>query len=147
MIKVINVKKRNNSTEKFNIDKINKIIAWAIDGYSGVSLTDIEINAKINIMDGVSTKEIHNLLIESAANLISIEKPNYQYVAGRLLNYQLRKDVWKGKHAPRLSEFLNQSIKNKIYDPIILENYSEDEINKIGEFIDQNREAVFVEAG
>ena len=87
MNKNTNVKKRNGSTEKFNIEKINKVIAWAVDGYSNVSLTDIEINAKINIHDGISTKEIHSLLIESAANLISIDKPNYQYAAGRLLNY------------------------------------------------------------
>ena len=113
MSKYINVKKRSGSTEKFDIEKINRVINWAIDGYSGVSLTDIEINAKINIHDGVSSKEIHNLLIESAANLISIEKPNYQFVAARLLSYQLRKDVWKGKHSPRLSEFLKESIKNK----------------------------------
>ena len=86
MIKTINVKKRNNATEKFNIEKINKVINWAIEGYSGVSLTDIEINAKININDGVSTKEIHNLLIESAANLISIEKPNISnYILMRYL--------------------------------------------------------------
>ena len=147
MNKNTNVKKRNGSTEKFNIEKINKVINWAIDGYSGVSLTDIEINAKINIHDGINTKEIHNLLIESAANLISIEKPNYQYVAARLLNYQLRKDVWKGKHAPRLSEFLNQNIKNKVYDPSILNDYSEDEINKIGEFIDHDRDFIFTYAG
>jgi ribonucleoside-diphosphate reductase alpha chain len=98
----IKVKKRNGSTENFNIEKIHRVINWAIKDLSNVSLTDVEINAKININDGVTTKEIHKLLIESAANLISIEKPNYQYVAGRLLNYQLRKDVWKGKHAPRL---------------------------------------------
>jgi len=143
----IKIKKRNGLSEKFNIEKINKVINWAIEGYSGVSLTDVEINAKISIHEGITTKEIHNLLIESAANLISIEKPNYQFVAGRLLNYQLRKDVWKGKHAPRLSEFLNQGIKNKIYDPSILHNYSEDEINKIGEFIDHERDYNFTYAG
>jgi len=143
----MNVKKRNNTTEKFDIEKINKVINWAIDGYSGVSLTDIEINAKININDGVHTKEIHSLLIESAANLISVEKPNYQYVAGRLLNYQLRKDVWKGKHAPRLIEFVKEGVKNKIYDPVIFDKYSEDEINKIGEFIDHDRDYIFTYAG
>jgi len=143
----IKIKKRNGSSEKFNIEKINKVIEWAVNDLSDVSLTDVEINAKINIHEGITTKEIHNLLIESAANLISVEKPNYQFVAGRLLNYQLRKDVWKGKHAPRLSEFLNQGIKNKIYDPIILENYSEDEINKIGEFIDHERDYNFTYAG
>ena len=115
MNKNILVKKRNGSSEKFDIEKINKVIKWAIDGLSGVSLTDIEINAKINMHEGVSTEEIHKLIIESAANLISIENPNYQYVASRLLNYQLRKDVWKGKHAPRLIEFIQNGIKNKIH--------------------------------
>ena len=143
----IKVKKRNGATEKFDIEKIHKIINWAIKDLSNVSLTDIEINAKINITDGVHTKEIHSLLIESAANLISIEKPNYQYVAARLLNYQLRKDVWKGKHAPRLSEFINNGLKNKIYDPIILEKYTEDEINKLGEIIDHERDFIFTYAG
>ena len=147
MTKFINVKKRNGITEKFNIEKIHKVISWAVQDLSGVSLTDVEINAKININDGVSTKEIHELLIESAANLISIEKPNYQYVAGRLLNYQLRKDVWKGKHAPRLFEFLNQNIKNKVYDDSILKFYTEDEINKLGEFIDHDRDFIFTYAG
>ena len=46
MNKNILVKKRNGSSEKFDIEKINKVIKWAIDGLSGVSLTDIEINAK-----------------------------------------------------------------------------------------------------
>ena len=66
----IKVKKRNGSSEKFNIEKIHRIINWAIKDLSNVSLTDIEINAKINFNDGVTTKEIHQLLIESAANLI-----------------------------------------------------------------------------
>ena len=143
----IKIKKRNGVSEKFDIDKIHRVISWAIKDLSDVSLTDVEINAKINIHDGITTKEIHKLLIESAANLISIEKPNYQYVAGRLLNYQLRKDVWKGKHPPRLLEFLKESIKNKIYDESILNYYSEDEINKIGEFIDHERDYIFTYAG
>ena len=139
MSKNVTVKKRNGSTEKFDIEKINKVIKWAIDGLSNVSLTDIEINAKINMHDGITTKEIHKLLIESAANLISVEKPNYQFVAGRLLNYQLRKDVWKGKHAPRLLEFINQGLKNKIYDNIILEKYTE-RINNQREFFKISKE-------
>ena len=114
MSKQILIKKRNDTLEKFDIEKINKVIKWAIDGYSNVSLTDIEINAKISMKDGISSKEIHSLLIESAANLISISSPNYQYVASRLLNYQLRKEVWNGKHAPRLIEFIQNNVKNKI---------------------------------
>lgn len=147
MNKQIFVKKRDGKSEKFNIDKIHKVINWSIDGIDNVSLSEIEINANLNIEENISTKKIHQVLIESAANLISLEKPNYQYVAGRLLNYQLRKDVWGGRVAPRLLDIIHSGLRRKIYDPIILEKYSEDEINKIGEFIEHDRDFLFTYAG
>jgi len=141
------IKKRSGEFEKFNIEKINKVINWAIDGISDVSLSEVEINAKLNITENITTHDIHQVIIDSAANLISLEKPNYQYVASRLLNYQLRKDVWGGKHAPRLIDVIHAGIKKKVYDDIILEKYSEDELNKIGEFIDHDRDLTFTYAG
>ena len=143
----IMIKKRSGEFEKFNIEKINKVINWAIDGITGVSLSEVEINAKLNIAENITTQDIHQVIIDSAANLISLEKPNYQYVASRLLNYQLRKDVWGGKHAPRLIDVIHAGIKKKVYDSAIIENYSEDEINKIGEFIDHDRDLNFTYAG
>ena len=141
------IKKRSGEFEKFNIEKINKVINWAIDGITGVSLSEVEINAKLNIAENITTQDIHQVIIDSAANLISLERPNYQYVASRLLNYQLRKDVWGGKHAPRLIDVIHAGIKKKVYDSAIVENYSEDEINKIGEFIDHDRDLNFTYAG
>ena len=143
----IYVTKRSGEKEGFNIDKIHKIINWAISDISDVHLSDIEINARLNLQNNISTKDIHKVLIESAANLITLETPNYQYVACRLLNYQLRKDVWGGKHAPRLIEVIKDGIKNKIYDPVILEKYTDEEINKIGEIIDHERDFLFTYAG
>lgn len=141
------VKKRGGDLEKFNIDKIHKVISWAIEGFDGVSLSDIEINAKLNMVENITTREIHQSIIEAAANLISIENPNYQHVAGRLLNYQLRKDVWGGKHPPRLIDMVKNGIQKKIYDPTLLEQYSDDELNKLGEFIDHERDFLFTYAG
>ena len=143
----INVIKREGESEPFSVEKINKVLSWATQDIQGVSLSEIEINAKLNIVENITTQEIHQVIIESAANLISIEKPNYQYVAGRLLNYQLRKDVWGGKHAPRLLDVVYAGIRKKIYDPIIIEKYTESEINKIGEFIDHDRDLNFTYAG
>ena len=143
----IHVKKRNGHLEKFNIDKIHRVINWAIDGVSNVNLSDIEINANLNITENISTMEIHKVLIESASNLITLENPNYQYVAGRLLNYQLRKDVWGGRHAPRLLDVIHAGVRKKIYDPAILTKYTESEINKIGEYIDHDRDLLFTYAG
>jgi len=147
MTKQILVKKRNGKNEKFDISKISRVIDWAINGYTELSRTDIEINANINMHEGISTKEIHQLIIESAANLICVEKPNYQYVAGRLLNYQLRKEVWGGKQPPRLNDFLQSGVKKKIYDGVLLQKYSEEEIHKIGEDIDHDRDYLFTYAG
>jgi len=143
----IYVTKRSGEKEKFNIDKIHKVINWAINDLPDVHLSDIEINARLNLQDNISTKDIHQVLIESAAGLISLENSNYQFVACRLLNYQLRKDVWGGRHAPRLLDVIKSGIKNKIYDPAILEKYTEDEINKAGEFIDHERDFLFTYAG
>lgn len=143
----IMIKKRSGEFEKFNIEKINKVINWATEGISGVSLSEVEINAKLNITENITTQDIHQVIIDSAANLISLEKPNYQYVASRLLNYQLRKDVWGGKHAPRLIDVIHAGIKKKVYDGAIIEKYTEDEINKIGEFIDHDRDLNFTYAG
>ncbi len=141
------VKKRSGDTEKFNIEKIHKVITWAIEGLENVSLSDIEINAKLNMTDNISTRDIHQSLIEAAANLISVEKPDYQFVAARLLNYQLRKDVWGGRHAPRLIDTVNNGLKLKIYDPQIREKYTDEELGKIGEFIDHERDFLFTYAG
>jgi len=143
----IYVTKRSGEREKFNIDKIHKIINWAISDISDVHLSDIEINARLNLQDNISTKDIHQVLIESSANLITLETPNYQYVACRLLNYQLRKDVWGGKHAPRLLDVIKDGVKNKIYDLTIFEKYSDEEINKIGEIVDHDRDFLFTYAG
>lgn len=143
----ISVKKRDGSSEKFNIDKIHKVINWAIAGLDGVSLSEIEINAKLNMKQDISSGEIHQGLIEAAANLISLDKPNYQYVASRLLNFQLRKDVWGGKVAPRLIDLVHSGVRKEVYDKSILTLYTNDELNKIGEFIDHERDFNFTYSG
>lgn len=131
----ISVVKKNGVREAFDINKIHKVVSWAIEGLSGVTVSDIEINAKLNIIDGITTDQIHSVLVESAANLICLEAPDYQYVAGRLLNYQIRKNVWGGKNPPKLLALIKKNIKAGFYTENLLKDYSVDEINKIDEFI------------
>jgi ribonucleoside-diphosphate reductase alpha chain len=117
----ISVIKKNGSKEIFDIEKIHKVVSWSVNGLSNVSQSDIEINAKLNIIDGITTEQIHSVLIDSAANLINEENPDYQYVAGRLLNYQIRKNVWGGKNAPKLIDLIKKNIDSKFYEPKLLE--------------------------
>ena len=89
----MHVTKRTGEKEKYDVEKIHKVVQWATQDIKGVSLSDIEMNANLSLHDGISTSHIHQILVKSASDLISTSSPNYQYVAARLLNMQLRKQV------------------------------------------------------
>ena len=87
----IKVQKRNGrGTEPLNIDKIHEMVEYACEDITGVSASEVEMNSGLQFHDGISTQDIQQILIKSAANLISLEKPNYQYVAARLLLFELK---------------------------------------------------------
>ena len=83
----IHIVKRDGQSYPLDINKIHKVVQFACEGLSGVSISQVEMNANIQFYDGMSTKEIQDILIRSANDLISLESPNYQYVAARLLLY------------------------------------------------------------
>jgi ribonucleoside-diphosphate reductase alpha chain len=106
------VVKRDGRKEEFNIKKIKKVVNWAIDGVEDVSLDQVVKHFDFNYTaDGISTEQIHNSLIDTCLDLITVEAPNYQYVAGRLLNYSVRKKVWGGSNPPRLIDLVKQNTK------------------------------------
>lgn len=144
------VTKANGEQENFSVEKIHKVVEWATKGINGVSFSDVEMNANLSIYDGISTKEIHQVLIKSANDLISTHTPNYQYVASRLLNMQLRKEVWNcGKlHNPvDFTLFVKRNIDNRIYDPILEKKWNNDQIEDFGKYIDHTRDDLFTYAG
>lgn len=134
----INVTKRNGELEKFDANKINKIVSRATTKLSGVSDNDVLMNAKINFFDGITTKEIHESLIKSAEDLITAEHYNYSIVASRLAVYSLRKDVWGGNRPPRLLDHIRKCVETKVYTIDLLTLYTEEEINKIDQFVDHS---------
>ena len=81
----IHIVKRNGAKEPINIEKIHKVVEFACEGLAGVSSSQIEMNANLQFYDGMSTSEIQEIMIRSANDLISLENPNYQYAAARLL--------------------------------------------------------------
>jgi ribonucleoside-diphosphate reductase alpha chain len=141
------VKKRNGKLEKFNPDKINKILQWATEGIKNVSFDEVAMNVHLSMFDGITSKDIHTSVIEAAAGLISEEKTNYQYVAGRLLNYQLRKSVWGGKNAPKFYDFIKRNIDANLYDKQILTWFTKEEIDKLDEYLKHDRDLDFPYAG
>jgi ribonucleoside-diphosphate reductase alpha chain len=142
------VTKANGNKEDFSVEKIHKVVEWATEGINGVSFSDIEMNANLSIYDGISTREIHQILIKSANDLISTTEPNYQYVAARLLNMQLRKEVWgSGEHPILFGHLIERNIDNGHYDPKILEKWSAEDIAHLEGCINHKRDDEFTYAG
>jgi ribonucleoside-diphosphate reductase alpha chain len=142
------VTKRSGKKEEFSVEKIHKVVEWATRGINGVSFSDIEMNANLSLYDGISSTEIHQILIKSANDLISTHAPNYQYVAARLLNMQLRKEVWGiGDQHPQFLYFLHINIDSGVYDPSILQKWTAEQINTLDKYIDHERDDLFTYAG
>ena len=107
----IEVVKRNGSKEPLNLEKLHKMTFEACEGLSSVSASQIEMNSGIQFYDGVSTKDIQDILVKSAADLISLDTPNYQFAAARLLLFALRKEVMGQFDYISLPEIINRNIK------------------------------------
>jgi ribonucleoside-diphosphate reductase alpha chain len=141
--------KRNGEKSKFDAEKINRVLMWATENISGVSPSDVAMNAHIQFYQGIKTKEIHNVLVQSAVDLISEKNPNYQFVAANLLNYLLRKEALEvnGEKLPILSEIVKRNVKLGYYDKIILEKYTEEEMGDLNLYIRHSRDYEFTYAG
>ena len=131
----IKVTKRDGTSKEFDLEKVHKVLEGAIEGIAGVSMSEIELKANIQLYDKIPAYDIHELLIKSAAELISEHTPNYQFVAARLINYKLRKEVYGNYEPCPLLELIKNNITRDVYDSEFLVNYSENEIDELDKYI------------
>jgi ribonucleoside-diphosphate reductase alpha chain len=146
---ILNVKKRNGrGTEPLNIEKIHEMVEYACEDISGVSSSQVEMSSGLQFYDGMTTDEIQQILIKSASDLISLENPNYQYVAARLLLYSLRKQVIKRLwDHPHIYEHTKKGVDIGVYDPEILNWYDKKDFDRMENWITHERDYDFTYAG
>lgn len=143
---MIKVTKRDGRLENLDIEKIHRVVTWAAERLD-VSPSEVELKAQIQLYNGIRTEDIHATLIKSAADLISLKNPDYQYMAARLAVFNIRKIAY-GEYTPtRLYTHIHSMIEKGIYDKEILEKYTEEEIDLIESFVDHNRDMNFAYAG
>ena len=145
----MNVIKRDGSATPLDLEKVHKMVEHACEGLAGVSASQIEISSGIQCFDGIKSKDIQDILIKSANDLISLDAPNYQFVAARLLLFDVRKEVYKGHpdNHPTIKSHLDKGIASGIYDSALAKAYSEDEWASLDSYIDHNRDYLFTYAG
>ena len=144
----INVLKRDGTIEDLNLEKVHKMVEFAVEGLAGVSASQVEIQSGLQFCDGIKSSDIQEILIRSASDLISEEHPNYQYVAARLLLFGLRKAVHGHPEIlPPLLEHVKGCIDKGVYDGTIVNRYSEEEWDRINSFVEHERDYLFTYAG
>ena len=145
----INVVKRGiRGKELLNIEKIHEMVEYACEDIGGVSASQVEMSSGLQFYDGISTDDIQQILIKSAADLISLESPNYQFVAARLLLYGLRKQViGKLWDHPHFYEHIKKCIDKRVYDKEILVNYEKKDFDRMENWIVHERDYTFTYAG
>jgi len=139
----IQVLKRDGTREPLDLEKLHKVVFWATKDITGVSASEVEIKSHIQFYNGIKTSDIQETLIKSAADLISEETPNYQFVAGRLINYHLRKEVY-GEYEPwPLLDVVKKNVDKGFYDRGLLDAYSEEEWAELERAIDHHKDEHF----
>ena len=147
--KAIFVKKRNGrGTEPLDLNKIHVMAEEACRDISGVSSSQVEMHSELSIYDGITSADIQETLIRSASDLISLEYPNYQFVAARLLLFSLRKSIYhKMYESWDLREQIDYGIGKGVYDEAILDYYTDEEIEELNDYVDHDRDMKFTYAG
>ncbi|SDJ72008.1 ribonucleoside-diphosphate reductase class Ia alpha subunit [Ferrimonas sediminum] len=143
MNKNLLITKRSGKKEPLDLDKIHRVIYWAAQDLDNVSVSQVELASHIHFFDGIETEAIHETIIKAAADLISEETPDYQYLAARLAVFHLRKKAYGQFEPPHLFDHVSKMVELGRYDQHILQDYSRDELNELNEHLDHWRDMDF----
>ncbi|MDP2633623.1 MAG: class 1a ribonucleoside-diphosphate reductase subunit alpha [Pseudoalteromonas sp.] len=139
----LSVSKRDGRKESLDLDKIHRVIAWAAEGLNNVSVSQVELKSHIQFYDGIRTEDIHETIIKAAADQISKDSPDYQYLAARLAVFHLRKKAYGQFEPPRLYDQITKLVEDKRYDAHLLVDYTEQEIDELDNYLDHSRDLNF----
>lgn len=139
----LSVTKRDGSKELINLDKIHRVIEWAAEDLDNVSVSQVELRSHIQFFDGIRTEEIHETIIKAAADLISKDTPDYQYLAARLAVFHLRKKAYGRYEPPPLHDHVMNMVEKGKYDQHLIEDYSVEEFAMLESFVDHDRDLTF----
>ncbi len=139
----LKVTKRDGRLEEIDLYKIHRVINWAAEGLNNVSVSQVELKSHIQFYNGIRTDDIHETIIKAAADLISQETPDYQYLAARLAIFHLRKIAYGQFEPPHLYDHVAKLTEAGKYDRHLLADYSREEFDELNAYIDHDRDMTF----
>jgi ribonucleoside-diphosphate reductase alpha chain len=142
----IMIQKRNGRQEVLDITKIQKHTISATKDLDGVSQSELEIDAQIKFIDGMSSSDIQDALIKTAVEKIDIDVPNWTFVAARLFLFDLYHKVGKATHGIKgnaychLKDYIKYGQEAGRIIPELEVGYDLDELS---DYLDPSRDYLF----
>ncbi|QPI18018.1 ribonucleotide reductase large subunit [Pectobacterium phage POP12] len=142
----MNVVKSSGVSQEFQKEKLQKVINWATKGRN-VNVEEFTQTVIDQIKDGMTTSKIQQIATKIAADRISVKEPDWQYVAGNLEMFALRKHVFKQYEPTDFYEHIKNMVELGKYDKELLTKWSKEEIDLISGYIDHELDMEFSYAG
>jgi ribonucleoside-diphosphate reductase alpha chain len=129
------IQKRNGTSVPYNEAKINLVIDYGCEGLE-VDSNKLKEKVKFFIHDGISTEHVQKILINNALSFVSIEEPAWKFVASRLLSLDMYKVAKRTQNYDLFGygdyvAFVKKAVEDRLYDKVILEKYSEEELKEV----------------
>lgn len=138
--------KSSGISQPYTLQKLVQVLAWAC-AKTNVDPYELLERIKPHLRDGITTKDIQHIAIKVAASSISIEEPDYQYVASNLAMFALRKQVYNQFEPPRFIDHISYVVNEGFYDSELLAKYSAEEITYLESQIIHERDFEMTYAG
>ena len=157
---IINIRKRNGNLEPLYVEKTKKMVAFACEGLEGCDPIELELDSQLQFVDGMTTKEIQKVLIQTAiekviqtnqdefGNNLKTTNINWQHVAARLFVFDLYKEAGIRRNYQHFgygdfTELVERLTEMKQYGSYLMENYTKEEIKDLAEYICPERDYLF----
>lgn len=140
------VVKSSGITEEYEERKLMRVLTDATEGTT-IDPRHLLDRVKAQLTDSMSSKDIQRAAIKVAADSIDVSEPDYQYVAGRLAMYGLRKDVYGQFDPIPFKSLIERNVAIEQYDAEILDKWTDEEIDYLETHVKHERDFDFAYAG
>ena len=154
------IKKRNGRYENLCVEKTKKMVALACEGLDGCDPMELEMDSKIQFKNGMSTKEIQQVLIRSAIEKVIVNDQSenggglsrmnskWQHVAARLFLFDLYKEAkisrnYKTFGYGDFTKLIEMLVERGIYTEDFITKYTEAERRELADYIKPERDFLF----
>jgi len=141
---MVRVVKRNGRVETLDVSKIQKYTSASVEGLDGVSQSELEVDAKLQFRDMITSEEIQTTLIKTAVDKIDIDRPNWTFVAARLFLYDIYHKATGFTGYNHLREYFERGEKEGRIVLGLKEKYDLDDLN---DYIKPERDLQFTYLG